>query len=213
MPQCSRGMGKPAVVGCDALKIDYTNQKFYVGDKEFSKGDMISIDGGTGYLYGGETPMIDPELSDDFDTLLGWADEFARVVVRANADNPTDAKRALEFGAVGIGLVRTEHMFMEGGRLAAMQEMILSDTTEQREAALAKIMPYQRDDFYNILKEMPGKPVTIRLLDPPLHEFLPDIEELTEEVTELRCTGKDPSRLEEREILLRSYAGQRPTGA
>jgi len=200
----ARGMGKPAVVGCDAIKIDYANEKFFVGGEEFSKGDVISIDGGTGNVYKGEVPMVEPELGANFETLLRWADELAKVKVRANADNPEDARKAREFGAVGIGLVRTEHMFMDGGRLAAMQEMILADTREQREAALAKILPFQREDFYGILKEMAGLPVTIRLLDPPLHEFLPNLEELLVEVTELRCTNRDPELLKEKETLLRT---------
>ncbi|NLO90058.1 MAG: pyruvate, phosphate dikinase [Clostridia bacterium] len=203
----ARGMGKPAVVGCDAIKIDYANEKFFVGGEEFSKGDIISIDGGTGNVYKGEVPMYEPELGANFETLLSWADELARVKVRANADTPEDARRAREFGAVGIGLVRTEHMFMEGGRLAAMQEMILADTREQREAALAKILPYQREDFYGILKEMAGLPVTIRLLDPPLHEFLPNLEELLVEITKLRCTNGDPELLKEKEALLRTVRG------
>ena len=203
----ARGMGKPAVVGCEAIKIDYNNEKFYLGKREFSKGEWISLDGGTGKVFEGKVPMIDPEISTDFTTLLDWADTVARVKVRANADNPPDAERAREFGAVGIGLVRTEHMFMEGGRLAAMQEMILADTEEQREAALAKILPFQRDDFYGILKEMQGRPVTIRLLDPPLHEFLPNLEELIVEVTKLRLTGENPELLTEKEVLLRTVRG------
>ncbi|MGI6554306.1 MAG: pyruvate, phosphate dikinase [Bacillota bacterium] len=199
----ARGMGKPAVVGCEAISIDYNNEKFYIGKNEFSKGDIISIDGGTGNVFAGTVPMIDPELNTDFEELLKWADEIAKVKVRANADNPTDAKRARDFGAVGIGLVRTEHMFMEGGRLAAMQEMILAEDEEGRRAALAKILPFQREDFYNIMKEMAGLPVTIRLLDPPLHEFLPNIEELIIEVTKLRTTGENPERLKELEVMLR----------
>jgi len=203
----ARGMGKPAVVGCEALRIDYENEKFYIGKTEYSKGDIISLDGGTGNVYAGTVPMIDPELSTDFEVILKWADEVAKVKVRANADNPSDARRARNFGAVGIGLVRTEHMFMEGNRLAAMQEMILSDTREEREAALAKILPFQRDDFYGILKEMAGLPVTIRLLDPPLHEFLPNMEELIIETTRLRITGENPERLKEAETLLRTVRG------
>lgn len=203
----ARGMGKPAVVGCEALRIDYDNKKFYVGKTEYSQGDIISLDGGTGNVFAGEVPMIDPELSTDFEVILDWADEFAKVKVRANADTPGDARRAREFGAVGIGLVRTEHMFMEGSRLDAMQEMILADTKEEREAALAKILPFQREDFYGILKEMAGLPVTIRLLDPPLHEFLPNIEELIIETTKLRITGENPARLKEAEMLLRTVRG------
>lgn len=200
----ARGMGKPAVVGCEAIRIDYDNEKFYIGKDEYSKGDILSLDGGTGKVFSGSVPMIAPELNTDFEVLLKWADEIAKVKVRANADNPTDAKRARDFGAVGIGLVRTEHMFMEGGRLAAMQEMILADTTEGREKALAKILPFQREDFYGILKEMAGLPVTIRLLDPPLHEFLPNMEELIIETTKLRITGEDPEKLKEKELLLRT---------
>ena len=203
----ARGMGKPAVVGCEILRIDYDNEKFYVGKTEYSKGDIISLDGGTGNVFAGEVPMIDPELSTDFEVILEWADEFAKVKVRANADTPGDARRARDFGAVGIGLVRTEHMFMEGTRLDAMQEMILADTKEEREAALAKILPFQRDDFYGILKEMAGLPCTIRLLDPPLHEFLPNIEELIIETTKLRITGDNPERLKEAEMLLRTVRG------
>ena len=203
----ARGMGKPAVVGCEAIRIDYDNEKFYIGSTEYSKGDILSLDGGTGKVYSGTVPMIDPELNTDFEVLLKWADEIAKVKVRANADNPPDAKRARDFGAVGIGLVRTEHMFMEGGRLAAMQEMILADNKEGREAALAKILPFQREDFYGILKEMAGLPVTIRLLDPPLHEFLPNMEELIIETTKLRLTGEDPERLHEKELLLRTVRG------
>jgi len=203
----ARGMGKPAVVGCEAIRIDYDNEKFYIGNNEYSKGDTVSIDGGTGNVYSGTVPMIDPELNTDFEELLRWADAVAKVKVRANADNPTDARRARDFGAVGIGLVRTEHMFMDGGRLAAMQEMILADTREGREAALAKILPFQREDFYGILKEMSGLPVTIRLLDPPLHEFLPNMEELIIETTKLRITGEDPDKLKEKELLLRTVRG------
>lgn len=203
----ARGMGKAAVVGCESLKIDYDNEIFYVGKAEYSKGDIISIDGGTGRVFAGEVAMIAPEISTDFEIILDWADQFAKVQVRANADNPTDAKRARGFGAVGIGLVRTEHMFMEGNRLDAMQEMILADTTEEREAALAKILPYQREDFYGILKEMAGLPCTIRLLDPPLHEFLPNMEELIIETTKLRLTGDNPGRLKEVELLLRTVRG------
>ena len=203
----ARGMGKPAVVGCEAIRIDYDNEKFYIGKTEYSKGDIISLDGGTGNVFAGTVPMIDPELNTDFEVILKWADEVGKVKVRANADNPLDAKRARDFGAVGIGLVRTEHMFMQGNRLAAMQEMILADTSEEREVALDKILPFQRDDFYGILKEMAGLPVTIRLLDPPLHEFLPSMEELIIETTTLRITGEDPETLKEKEMLLRTVRG------
>ena len=132
--------------------------------------------------------MVDPELSEGFKEILGWADEFARLKVMANADSPTEATNARNFGAVGIGLTRTEHMFMDPERIPIVQEMILAQTLEEREVALAKLLPMQEEDFYGILKSMQGLPVTIRLLDPPLHEFLPHSEELVVEITKLRIT-------------------------
>lgn len=198
----ARGMGKPCVCGCEAIKIDYQAEQFTVGDRVFKKGDLISIDGATGRVIAGEIKMIDPQLSDEFSTLLAWADEIKYLGVRANADTPQDAAKAREFGAQGIGLCRTEHMFMAQERLPVVQEMIFAETKEEREAALAKLLPMQEEDFYGILKAMEGLPVCIRLLDPPLHEFLPHAEELLVEITELRLTGKDPGELAAKEKLL-----------
>jgi pyruvate,orthophosphate dikinase len=199
----ARGMGKPCVCGCEALQIDYDNNEFKVGDLTVKLGDIISIDGATGNVILGTVPMIDPGLSEEFKKLLEWADQIRSLGVRANADTPEDAAKAREFGAAGIGLTRTEHMFMAQERLPVVQEMILADSLREREHALDKLLPIQRDDFYGILKAMDGFPVTIRLLDPPLHEFLPDSEELMVEITELRLTGGDKADIKEKEELLR----------
>lgn len=168
-----RGMGKPCVVGCGALRINYEHGSMKVGDREVKAGDPITIDGATGEIFVGLVPTIEPELSGDFDRLMKWADGARTLKVRANADTPHDAKVAREFGAEGIGLCRTEHMFFEGDRIDAVREMILADDTDGRRRALAKILPMQKQDFVGILEAMKGLPVTIRLLDPPLHEFLP----------------------------------------
>ncbi|MFZ5633580.1 MAG: pyruvate, phosphate dikinase [Bacillota bacterium] len=199
----ARGMGKPCVCGCEALRIDYDNEQFTAGSQVFRKGDLVSIDGSTGQVIRGLVPMVDPELSEEFSELLRWADEFRTLGVRANADTPGDAAKAREFGAEGIGLTRTEHMFMAQDRLPIVQQMILSATPQERAAALEKLLPMQRGDFYGILKAMEGLPVTIRLLDPPLHEFLPDAEELAVEITRLRLTGGAAGELAEKEELLR----------
>ena len=168
-----RGMGKPCVVGCGALRINYEKGTMTVGDREVKAGDPITLDGATGEIFVGLVPTIEPKLSGDFDKLMKWADSFRTLEVRANADTPHDAKTARGFGAEGIGLCRTEHMFFEGDRIDAVREMILADDTEGRRRALAKILPMQKKDFVGILQAMKGLPVTIRLLDPPLHEFLP----------------------------------------
>ena len=199
----ARGMGKPCVCGCESLRIDYDQEIFSVGQQVFSKGDLISIDGSTGQVIRGHVPMVDPELSDEFRELLKWADEVRSLGVRANADNPADAAKAREFGAEGVGLTRTEHMFMAQDRLPIVQQMILASNPEDRAEALDQLLPVQRGDFYGILKAMEGLPVTIRLLDPPLHEFLPDAEELAVEITRLRLTGGDPAELARKEELLR----------
>ncbi|NMA62547.1 MAG: pyruvate, phosphate dikinase [Syntrophomonadaceae bacterium] len=199
----ARGMGKPCVCGCDAIKIDYANQQFTIKGQVVKKGDIISIDGSTGNVILGQVPMIEPTLSGDFETLLNWANEVKRLGVRANADNPVDATRAREFGAEGIGLCRTEHMFMATDRLPIVQEMILSKNKADRQAALDKLLPMQREDFYGILKAMQGLPVTIRLLDPPLHEFLPEAEELVREITKLQYTGGSAETIRQKESLLR----------
>jgi pyruvate,orthophosphate dikinase len=199
----ARHMGKPCVAGCDALKILPDEEQIIVGDLRIRTGETISIDGGTGRVIMGQIPMIDPQLSDEFQTLLGWADELRRLDVRANADTPKDAAKAREFGAAGIGLCRTEHMFMAQDRLPIVQEMILAADKEEREEALAKLLPLQREDFYGIFQAMEGYPVTIRLLDPPLHEFLPNSEDLAVEINTLRLTGGDKALLAEKEALLR----------
>ncbi|HEY8515386.1 MAG TPA: pyruvate, phosphate dikinase [Candidatus Binatia bacterium] len=168
-----RGMGKPCVVGCNALAIDYAGGKMTVGDKVVRAGDDITIDGATGAVYLGLVPTIEPKVSGDFQKLMSWADKVRKLKVRANADTPHDATVARQFGAEGIGLCRTEHMFFEGDRIDAVREMILADDTEGRRRALAKILPMQKEDFKGIFRAMAGLPVTVRLLDPPLHEFLP----------------------------------------
>lgn len=199
----ARGMGKPCVCGCEELKIDYANQQITIGGKVLKKGEMLSIDGSTGKVILGEVPLVAPELSPSFQRLLVWADEIKNLAVRANADNPEDALKAREFGAQGIGLCRTEHMFMAQDRLPIVQEMILAGNIEEREAALAKLLPVQQEDFYGILKAMEGYHVTIRLLDPPLHEFLPNIEELVIEITEMKHSGADVDKIKGKEELLK----------
>lgn len=199
----ARGMGKPCVCGCEALRIDYDHELFTVGNLTVKKGDLISIDGSSGQVIIGAVPMIDPEIGEEFRKLLTWADELRTLGVRANADTPEDAAKAREFGAEGIGLTRTEHMFMAQDRLPIVQEMILAETDEARDAALAKLLPMQEGDFYGIFKSMEGLPVTIRLLDPPLHEFLPSAEELAVEITRLKITGSDAGALHQKEELLK----------
>jgi pyruvate,orthophosphate dikinase len=169
----ARGMGKPCVVGCEAIDIDYEKNQFSVGGTVVKKGDWITIDGASASLILGDVPKIKPELTGDFGELMEWADEIRRLGVRTNADNPKDAKIARDFGAEGIGLCRTEHMFFSPDRIFAMREMILADSKEEREKALEKILPIQEEDFIGIFRVMDGFPVIIRTLDPPLHEFLP----------------------------------------
>ena len=202
----ARGMGKPCVCGCEAIKIDYENKRFIVGDIVVKDGDLISIDGSTGQVILGEVPMIEPELSAEFQELLQWADEIRALGVRANADTPEDAAKAREFGAEGIGLTRTEHMFMAQNRLPIVQQMILATDIEERAEALAKLLPMQEEDFYGILKAMESLPVCIRLLDPPLHEFLPNAEELAVEISRLKLTNGSPAEIKQKEDLLRKVS-------
>ena len=173
----ARGMGKCCVSGCGDIAMDEENKKFTLAGKTFVEGDYISIDGSTGNIYDGIIPTVDAEISGNFGTIMGWADEFRTLKVRTNADTPADAKKARELGAEGIGLCRTEHMFFEADRIAAFREMICSDTAEEREVALAKILPYQQSDFEALYEALEGNPVCIRFLDPPLHEFVPTTEE------------------------------------
>lgn len=182
----ARGMGKCCVAGASEIRIDNINKVMKVGNKKFKEGDYISLDGNEGIVYEGKIKTRTPELSGNFAVLMEWADEFRKLKVRTNADTDRDAKQALEFGAEGIGLCRTEHMFFEKSRISIVRQMILSTTLEDREKALAQLLPMQREDFINIFREMKGLPVTVRLLDPPLHEFLPsekkDIVQLAEEM-------------------------------
>ena len=177
----ARGMGKPCVAGCEALSIDLEARKITLKGQTLSEGDVLTIDGGTGAVIVGEVPLVPPQVNDDLETILGWGDEHRRLKVRANADTPEDAAKAREFGAQGIGLCRTEHMFMAEDRLPVVREMILAANEEGRRAALDKLLPMQQGDFEGIFEAMAGLPVTIRLLDPPLHEFLPPLEQATDE--------------------------------
>lgn len=199
----ARGMGKPCVCGCESIKIDLEAGKFTVGNQVVKAGDVITMDGSTGKVMLGEVPMIEPTLSNEFEVLLNWANETKKLSVRANADAPEDAAKAREFGAEGIGLCRTEHMFMAQERLPIVQEMILSEDIADREAALAKLLPIQRQDFYGILKAMSPLPVCIRLLDPPLHEFLPAREELMLEIAEMKHNQATIREIAEKEELLK----------
>jgi pyruvate,orthophosphate dikinase len=199
----ARGMGKPCVSGAGTLRVDYTAGTLSVAGQTFRQGDQITIDGSTGQVLAGRVPMIEPELSGEFGTLMGWADTVRKLGVRANADTPTDARVALKFGAEGIGLCRTEHMFFEEHRIRAVREMILADDESMRRAALAKLLPMQRQDFVELFEIMQGLPVTIRLLDPPLHEFLPHTEEEIGEVAEAMKT--DPRKLADRARQLHEF--------
>jgi pyruvate, orthophosphate dikinase len=199
----ARGMGKACICGCDALKIDLKAKQFSVDEKVVNYGDVITIDGSTGEIMLGEIPMIEPELSEEFQVLLAWADQERKIAVRANADNPEDAQKALEFGAGGIGLVRTEHMFMDLKRIPIVQKMILAENFSERKEALDELLPMQQGDFEGIFEVMQGLPVTIRLLDPPLHEFMPDKEELLVEVTKLQILDPDSPELKKKELLLK----------
>lgn len=173
----ARGMGTCCVSGCGDIVMDEENKKFTLGGKEFHEGDYISIDGSTGNIYDGVIPTVDAQIAGEFGRIMAWADKYRKLKVRTNADTPADAKKARELGAEGIGLCRTEHMFFEADRIAAFREMICSDTVEEREAALDKILPYQQSDFEKLYEALEGCPVTIRFLDPPLHEFVPTEEE------------------------------------
>ena len=181
----ARGMGTCCVSGCGEIKIDEENKKFELAGKTYKEGDYISLDGSTGAIYGEAIPTVDAEIGGEFARIMEWADKYRRLAIRTNADTPQEALQAVEYGAEGIGLCRTEHMFFEGDRIAAIREMIVSDTVEQREKALAKLEPMQQGDFEALYKAMKGNPVTIRFLDPPLHEFVPteekDIEALAKE--------------------------------
>ncbi len=205
----ARGMGKTCVSGASALDIDYGQHQFSVNGEVVTKGEWITVDGSTGRVFLGKVPTIQPQLGSDFHELMKWADKFRRLTVRANADTPLDAKTARGFGAEGIGLCRTEHMFFGDQRLAAMREMILADGVGAREKALEKLLPLQRGDFCGIFREMAGHPVTIRLLDPPLHEFLPNVDELLGELSELKMALRQARTLADMDHLLDEIDGKR----
>ncbi len=192
----ARGIGKPCVTAATGLRIDYADQSFTVGGRRFVKGDLITLDGSSGKVMAGAVRMLRPALTGEFATLMGWADKARRLRVRANAETPADARAALKFGAEGIGLARTEHMFFEGERIVAVREMILADGAAGRRAALAKLLPMQREDFKELFEIMAGLPVTIRLLDPPLHEFLPKTDEELASVA--KALEVDPAKLNKR---------------
>jgi pyruvate,orthophosphate dikinase len=192
----ARGMGKPCVSGCGHIRVDYGRGTMSVGNRTFKTGDVITIDGSLGQVLAGRMPMIEPELSGEFGTLMGWADQVRKIGVRVNADTPEDARTAIKFGAHGIGLCRTEHMFFEETRIRTVREMILAEDEQARRAALSKLLPMQRADFVELFEIMKGLPVTIRLLDPPLHEFLPHTHAEIEEVA--RAMNTDPRRLADR---------------
>jgi pyruvate,orthophosphate dikinase len=188
----ARGMGRPCVSGSTKINIDYVNKIFRAGDVTVKEGDIITIDGSSGEIILDEVPTVKPEISGDFSKLMSWADSFRKLKVRTNSETPVDTKAAREFGAEGIGLCRTEHMFFDEKRIVSVRQMILSKTTEDREEALKKLLPYQKKDFIEIFKIMNGLPVTVRLLDPPLHEFLPKTDKDIENIAkELNITEKD----------------------
>jgi pyruvate,orthophosphate dikinase len=192
----ARGMGKPCVSGAGTIRVDYRTQTMTAGGLTLKKGDTLTIDGSTGQVLAGKVPMVEPALAGEFATVMKWADAARKLKVRANADTPADARTAIKFGAEGIGLCRTEHMFFDEERIRAMREMILAGDETARRAALAKLLPMQRADFVELFKIMGGLPVTIRLLDPPLHEFLPHTEEEIAEVAAVM--GADPQKLADR---------------
>ncbi|MDE2127161.1 MAG: pyruvate, phosphate dikinase [Armatimonadetes bacterium] len=205
----ARGFGIPCVAGAETIRVDDRNRQFQVGGVVVREGDLISLDGSTGEVFPGALPLLPAELGADFRELMTWADPKRRLRVRANADNPSDARTAVEMGAEGIGLCRTEHMFFQEDRLPIVQEMILAGSEPDREAALARLLPMQQLDFEGIFEAMDGKPVTIRLIDPPLHEFLPSHDELLEQATTMRVRGETGPERDRVEHLLSAVNGMR----
>ena len=198
----ARGMGKPCVAGAESVHVDLDKREFVAGGRTVKEGEYFTIDGSNGRVIAGQVPMIDAEISGELKELLTWADSFRRMQVWANGDYPHDAVLAREFGAQGIGLCRTEHMFMEQSRLPIVQRMILADNEKERRAELARLLPFQREDFYGILKAMKGLTVVIRLIDPPLHEFLPSLEELLVEVTTAQAKGEPEKKWRHSAVML-----------
>ncbi len=199
----ARGMGKPCIAGCEDIKVYYSEKNFIVGDHIIKEGDVITLNGSNGEVMLGEVPTVEPELSGEFGIFMSWADKYRRLKIRTNADVPRDAERAIKFGAEGIGLCRTEHMFFAENRLPIVREMILSDDEQKRTEALDKLLPFQKKDFKGLFEVMRGYPVTIRTIDPPLHEFLPDHEDLRVEIIKLKAEKGDPALIKEKELLLR----------
>jgi pyruvate, orthophosphate dikinase len=199
----ARGMGKPCVAGAGSLRVDYRTQTMTAGGTTLKKGEILTIDGSTGQVLAGRVPMQEPAMAGEFTTVMQWADEVRKLKVRANADTPADARAAVKFGAEGIGLCRTEHMFFDEDRIRAVREMILADDEKSRRLALAKLLPMQRADFAELFKIMGSMPVTIRLLDPPLHEFLPHSEQEIAEVAQ--AMGADPKKLADRARELHEF--------
>jgi len=199
----ARGMGKCCVVGCGAIKVNEREKLFKVNEHTVKEGDVITINGTTGEVILGPVTLIAPTFSNEFNELLKWADEIRKIGVKANADTPKDAQTARDFGAEGIGLCRTERMFLKPERLPVMQDMIIAETPEERKEHLKKLEPLQKTDFYEILKAMDGYPVIIRLLDPPLHEFLPQKERLEQEIAELKENNGDPELIAKKERQLK----------
>jgi len=188
----ARGMGKPCVSGSSEIKIDYEKKEFKSGEYVIKEGQVITIDGGSGQVMLGKVPTVKPDISGDFSKVMSWADQFRKLKVRTNSETPADTKIAREFGAEGIGLCRTEHMFFDEKRIVSVRQMILSKTLDDRKSALAKLLPYQKNDFFEIFKIMNGLPVTVRLLDPPLHEFLPKTEkDIADVAKELNMSSND----------------------
>jgi pyruvate,orthophosphate dikinase len=206
----ARGMGKPAVTGCSALKTDLARGVLEIDGKMVKAGEVLTIDGTDGSIILGDVPLVEPTPSDDFEVLLRWADEARTLGVRANADTPEEARQARELGAEGVGLCRTEHMFMEEGRLQIVREMILSESDEPLKEALVKLEPMQREDFEGIFSAMDGLPVTVRLLDPPLHEFLPDSKDLAKEIAEREGRGEDAGELRRQLRMAESLEERNP---
>ncbi|MBI4744609.1 MAG: pyruvate, phosphate dikinase [Actinobacteria bacterium] len=204
----ARGMGKPCICGCEEVKIDLEGKVFRVGNTLIKEGDIVTIDGASGQVILGEVPLISPIISSDFKKLLSWADKKRRLGVRTNADTPEDARKAREFGAEGIGLCRTEHMFMAEDRIVHVRHMILAETDKERSEALDKLLPMQRGDFEGIFQAMEGLPVTIRLLDPPLHEFLPNLSDLKVELAELKHKKAAQYKISEKEKLISKVRAQ-----
>ncbi len=205
----ARGMGKPCVAAAEEVKVDPERRRMLVSGRTLREGDLLTIDGSTGRVIAGSVPMVDASVSGELERLLGMADRVRRLKVFANADTPADAQRARDFGAQGVGLCRTEHMFMQQERLPIVQEMILATSAEERRQALSRLLPFQRGDFVGILEAMHGLPVVIRLIDPPLHEFLPSHDALLEEVTRLRVQGRSHKKLQKAERMLQAVEGLR----